>query len=50
VAEQAGGAASDGHQPILDLQPTSLHQRTPLFIGNKELVNLAEQYIRGEKP
>jgi fructose-1,6-bisphosphatase I len=50
VAEQAGGAASDGHQPILDLQPTSLHQRTPLFIGNKELVNLAEEYIRGEKP
>ncbi len=50
VAEQAGGAASDGHQPILDLQPSSLHQRTPLFIGNKELVNLAEEYIRGEKP
>lgn len=50
IAEQAGGAASDGHQNILDIQPTSLHQRTPLFIGNKELVNLAKEYIRGEKP
>ena len=45
LAEQAGGAASDGTQPILDIQPTELHQRTPLFIGNKELVELAEAYI-----
>jgi fructose-1,6-bisphosphatase I len=50
LAEQAGGTASDGMQPILDIQPTSLHQRTPLFIGNKELVGLAEQYLRGAKP
>jgi fructose-1,6-bisphosphatase I len=50
LAEQAGGAASDGSRPILDLQPTDLHQRTPLFIGNRELVTLAEEYIRGEKP
>ena len=50
LAEQAGGAASDGTQPILDIQPTDLHQRTPLFIGNRELVTLAEEYVRGEKP
>ncbi len=50
LAEHAGGTASDGTQPILDIQPTGLHQRTPLFIGNKELVELAEAYIRGEKP
>lgn len=50
LAEHAGGTASDGTQPILDIQPASLHQRTPLFIGNKELVALAEEYIRGEKP
>jgi fructose-1,6-bisphosphatase I len=50
LAEHAGGAASDGMQPILDIQPAELHQRTPLFIGNKELVELAEAYIRGEKP
>ena len=50
IAEQAGGYASDGTQPILDIQPTKLHQRTPLFIGNKDLVELVEAYIRGEKP
>ena len=33
LAEHAGGAASNGTQPILDLQPTELHQRTPLIIG-----------------
>jgi len=49
LAEHAGGAASDGTQPILDIQPAELHQRTPLFIGNKDLVELAEACIRGEE-
>jgi len=48
LAEQAGGAASDGSQPILEIQPAKLHQRTPLFIGNRELVELAEAYLRGD--
>jgi fructose-1,6-bisphosphatase I len=47
VAEQAGGYASDGRRPILDVMPTSLHQRTPLFIGSKELVSKVEEFIRG---
>jgi fructose-1,6-bisphosphatase I len=47
IAEQAGGAASDGRGPILDVKPTSLHSRTPLFIGNKELVEKVEELIRG---
>ncbi|MCX6568860.1 MAG: class 1 fructose-bisphosphatase [Candidatus Aminicenantes bacterium] len=47
IAEQAGGAASDGHGPILDVKPTSLHQRTPLFIGNRELIEKVEELIRG---
>ncbi len=46
IAEQAGGYASDGQQPILDIVPTSLHQRTPLFIGNRDLVEKAEAYIQ----
>jgi len=50
LAEQAGGAASDGTQPILDLKPTDLHQRTPLFLGDKELVAVVEAFIRGEMP
>jgi fructose-1,6-bisphosphatase I len=45
LAEQAGGYASDGRQPILDIQPTELHQRTPLFIGNRSLVEKAEDLI-----
>jgi fructose-1,6-bisphosphatase I len=46
LAEQAGGYASDGRQRILDIVPTHLHQRTPLYIGNRSLVEMAEEYIR----
>ncbi len=42
LAEQAGGAASDGRRPILDLLPDGLHARTPLIIGNIEEVALYE--------
>ena len=35
IAEQAGGAATDGRRRILDLQPEALHQRVPLVIGSK---------------
>jgi len=41
LVEQAGGAATDGAQPILDISPTTLHQRTPLIIGSKRDVELA---------
>lgn len=46
LVEQAGGYGSDGRQPILDILPTSLHQRTPLFIGHRDLVEKAEEFIR----
>jgi fructose-1,6-bisphosphatase I len=46
IAEQAGGASSDGRQSILDVEPTSLHQRTPLYVGDKGLVEKAEAFIR----
>lgn len=45
IAEQAGGYASDGTQSIMDIIPVSLHQRTPLFIGNRPLVEKAEELI-----
>ena len=48
IAEQAGGYASDGARRILDIQPTSLHQRVPLFIGSRDLVKKAEEFIRDE--
>ncbi|HEY6220639.1 MAG TPA: class 1 fructose-bisphosphatase [Gemmatimonadaceae bacterium] len=41
IVEQAGGAAVSGTQRILDIQPKELHQRTPLFIGSKQEVELA---------
>ena len=46
IAEQAGGYASNGQINILDVQPEKLHQRVPLYIGNRELVETAEEYIR----
>ena len=38
VAEQAGGAGSTGTERILDVQPQQLHQRTPLIVGNADVV------------
>jgi fructose-1,6-bisphosphatase I len=45
ICEQAGGAAIDGKIRVLDVQPTELHQRTPLFIGSKSDVDLATQVL-----
>lgn len=47
IAEAAGGKASDGKTRILDLQPTDLHQRTPLFVGSARDVEDAERMLRG---
>jgi fructose-1,6-bisphosphatase I len=47
VIEQAGGKASDGCRRILDIEPKALHQRTPLYMGSKEFVGLAEEYLAG---
>ncbi len=45
IAEQAGGKASDGYKRILDIQPETLHQRVPYFIGSKEMVEVAERFM-----
>ena len=47
VAEQAGGAASTGYQRILDIIPEQLHQRTPLILGNKDVVEEMVSVING---
>ncbi|GAB4328917.1 MAG: class 1 fructose-bisphosphatase [Calditrichia bacterium] len=49
IVEQAGGRASDGFQRILDIEPTDLHQRTPLVIGSNEDVKIAEEFIQGKR-
>jgi fructose-1,6-bisphosphatase I/sedoheptulose-1,7-bisphosphatase len=46
LVEQAGGRASNGDQPILDVQPTSLHQRTGLIFGSRPEVERIERYHR----
>jgi fructose-1,6-bisphosphatase I len=43
IVEQAGGAASSGTQRIMDMAPSALHQRTPLYIGSAEEVTWAER-------
>ena len=48
IVEQAGGRASNGHQRTLDIQPTSLHQKTPLFIGSDDDIKIAEEFIQGK--
>ena len=42
IVEVAGGKATNGEQRILDVQPTSLHQRSPLFIGSKGMMEELE--------
>ena len=44
VAEQAGGAASDGATRIRDIHPSQLHHRTPMYIGNADEVALLEGF------
>ncbi len=46
LAEQAGGKATDGNgNRILDIKPTSLHQRMPIYVGSRQMVDRAEQFI-----
>ncbi len=46
IVEVAGGNATDGKQRILDIQPTEVHQRTPLFIGSKLMMEELESFIK----
>ena len=50
IVEQAGGKATDGYgRRILDIRPDRLHQRTPVYIGSADLVDVAEAFNRGER-
>ncbi|MEX1828293.1 class 1 fructose-bisphosphatase [Luteibacter sp. CQ10] len=44
IVEQAGGAATTGRERIMDIQPTGLHQRVPVFLGSKNEVEIATRY------
>lgn len=36
IIENAGGLATTGHMPILDVQPQQLHERVPVFLGSRD--------------
>ncbi len=48
IMEQAGGRATNGTGDILDIRPREIHQRTPLFAGTRELVDVAASHLEGE--
>lgn len=45
LAEQAGGRATNGNQRIMEIKPTSLHQRTPFYTGSKNMVTKVEELL-----
>jgi len=45
IIEVAGGKATNGKQRILDVQPSELHQRTPFFVGSKDMMNELESHL-----
>lgn len=46
LMEQAGGKASDGFRRILEIEPTGLHQRTPLFVGSSNMMEKVEALMQ----
>jgi len=46
LCEQAGGIATDGRTRILDLIPSDIHCRTPIFLGCKRDVEVIEQLYK----
>ena len=48
ICREAGGWAIDGCRDILDIKPTELHQKTPLYIGSRALVQRAEAFLANE--
>ncbi|UKN03686.1 class 1 fructose-bisphosphatase [Paracrocinitomix mangrovi] len=49
VIEQAGGEASTGRERIMEIQPTSLHQRVPYYVGSTNMVKKLEEFIQSEE-
>jgi fructose-1,6-bisphosphatase I len=45
IAEQAGGAISDGKRNLLEVEPKAIHQRTPIYVGSKGLIKRLEKMM-----
>jgi fructose-1,6-bisphosphatase I len=50
LCQQAGGYATDGTRPVMEIVPRQLHERCPLFVGSTEDVRLAEATLSGRIP
>lgn len=48
IAEQSGGVATNGSQRIMEIQPTTFHQRSPLYLGSRKMVEKAESFIKAD--
>ena len=46
IVENAGGYASTGEKPILDIIPKNIHQCVPLYIGSRSDVEIVEKFFR----
>lgn len=47
ITEQAGGKATTGHLRIMELEPTEIHQRNPVFMGSPDMVDKVESFMKG---
>ena len=50
IVEQAGGKSSNGQQRTLEIEPKTCHERCPVFIGSRELVEQAEAFLSQDAP
>ncbi len=49
IVEEAGGRAINGSKRILDIQPTALHQHTPIFLGSDEDIAVCQEFLTGKR-
>lgn len=49
IIEQAGGKATNGSKRIMEIEPTSIHQQTPIYIGSKDNVDKVTEFLQQYK-
>jgi fructose-1,6-bisphosphatase I len=49
IIEQAGGVATNGNKRIMEIEPSAIHERTPIYIGSRQNVEEAMQFIAKDK-
>ena len=49
ILKHAGGRATDGTRDILDIQPSDIHEKTPLYLGSPEYMKLVDEFLAEEE-